>query len=122
MSPVAKGPSRVVKFSDLEFTPRFAFPQMCEVVEVAGIEDRSELSGGFARFKNAEIPWQVRYDEIILVLEGEFSVETPNGRMTAGPLDTIWLPNGTPVTYISENALVFYSLQPASWVSEASLA
>lgn len=118
MSPSENGSPRVVKFAELEFTPRFAFPQMCEVVEVAGLKDRSELSGGFARFKNAEIPWQVRYDELILVLEGEFSVDTPNGRITAGPRDTIWLPNGTPVTYVSENALVFYSIQPASWASE----
>lgn len=118
MSTDQKTPPRVARFDALTFEPRFAFPQMCEVVEVAGLADRSELSGGFARFTAAEIPWQVRYDELILVLEGEFSVETPSGRMTAGPKDTIWLPAGTPVTYIAENALVFYSLQPASWMNQ----
>ena len=121
MTPDQKSPPRVARFEDLEFSPRFAFPEMCKVVEVAGLADRSELSGGFARFTNAVIPWQVRYDELILVLEGEFSVETPAGRMTAGPKDTIWLPAGTPVTYSATNALVFYSLQPASWISAEPL-
>ena len=113
-----KAPPRVTRFDGLNFAPRFAFPQMCEVVEVAGLADRSELSGGFARFSAARIPWQLRYDELILVLEGEFTVETPEGRLSAGPRDTIWLPAGTKVTYIAENALVFYSLQPASWIGE----
>ncbi|QNQ64479.1 ethanolamine utilization protein EutQ (plasmid) [Brucella sp. 6810] len=93
---------------------------MAEVVEVAGATDRSELSGGFARFKEADIPWEVRYDELILVISGAFSVETPEGLLTAEPMDTIWLPAGTPVRYISRDALVFYGLQPASWIDEFS--
>ncbi|MFC0278720.1 ethanolamine utilization protein EutQ [Falsigemmobacter intermedius] len=117
MTSTEKTPPRVARFADLSFAPRFAYPEMCEVTEVAGLADRSELAGGFARFRAAEIPWQVRYDELILVLEGQFSVETPEGVLSAGPRDTIWLPAGTPVTYRAEDALVFYSLQPASWAS-----
>ena len=93
---------------------------MAEVVEVAGLADRSELSGGFARFRDADITWQVKYDELILVITGHFSVETPQGLLEAGPMDTVWLPAGTPVRYISTDALVFYSLQPASWINEFS--
>lgn len=113
----AKSPARVARFEALEFQPRFAFPEMAEVVEVAGLADRSELAGGFARFSDARIPWQVKYDELILVLSGEMAVETPQGRLEAAAMDTIWLPAGTEVTYISKDALVFYSLQPASWAS-----
>ncbi|WP_247879222.1 hypothetical protein [Brucella sp. 6810] len=115
-----KSPARVNRFADLGFHPRFAYPDMAEVVEVAGATDRSELSGGFARFKEADIPWEVRYDELILVISGAFSVETPEGLLTAEPMDTIWLPAGTPVRYISRDALVFYGLQPASWIDEFS--
>ena len=115
-------PPRVTRFAALDFKPRFAFPEMCSVVEVAGLADRSELSGGFARFTAAQIPWRVQYDELILVLDGTLHVETPAGRLTAGPQDTIWLPKGTEVTYIAEQALVFYSLQPASWANAEDLA
>lgn len=104
-----------MNFNDLVFNPRFAYPEMCEVAEVAGLKDFIELSGGFAKFKDAKIPWQVKYDEIILVLKGYFTVETSNRTLSAGPLGTIWLPKGTEVTYKAKNALVFYSLQPASW-------
>lgn len=113
-------PARVNRFEELSFAPRFAYPEMCSVVEVAGQKDLSEMAGGFARFTQAEIDWQVRYDELILVIEGIFSVRTPGGLLTAGPKDTIWLPKGTKVTYLSEDALVFYALQPASWASEGA--
>lgn len=120
MTETARAPARVNRFAELSFLPRFAYPDMAEVVEVAGLADRSELSGGFARFRDADIPWQVRYDELILVLSGSFAVETPDGLLEAGPMDTIWLPAGTAVRYRSSDALVFYSLQPASWASEVT--
>ncbi|PTM98934.1 ethanolamine utilization protein EutQ [Mycoplana dimorpha] len=120
MTDQAKAPARVNRFSALNFQPRFAYPEMADVVEVAGLADRSELAGGFARFRDADIPWQVKYDELILVISGEFSVETPAGLLEAAPMDTIWLPAGTPVRYRSKDALVFYSLQPASWAEGAA--
>lgn len=120
MTDTGKSPARMNRFAELDFQPRFAHPEMAEVVEVAGLADRSELSGGFARFKDADIPWQVKYDELILVISGTFAVETPEGLLEAGPMDTIWLPAETPVRYISRDALVFYSLQPASWINEQS--
>lgn len=120
MTNTGKSPARVNRFAELDFQPRFAHPDMAKVVEVAGLADRSELSGGFARFKDADIPWQVKYDELILVISGTFAVETPKGLLEAGPMDTIWLPAETPVRYISRDALVFYSLQPASWINEHS--
>lgn len=115
MTETRKSPARVTRFGQLEFQPRFAYPEMAEVVEVAGLADRSELSGGFARFKVADIPWQVRYDELILVISGTLAVETPDELLEAGPMDSIWLPAETPVRYISSEALVFYCLHPASW-------
>ena len=120
LTDAATAPARLNRFSDLQFQSRFAYPDMAKVVEVAGLADRSELAGGFARFTRADIPWQVKYDELILVIAGELTVETPDGRLSAGPQDTIWLPAGTPVRYISQDALVFYALQPASWVNEAA--
>lgn len=113
-----KSPPRVITFSQLKFEPRFAYPEMSEVVEVAGAGDRSLLAGGFARFKKATIPWELQYDELILVLEGHLTIETAEGSLTASPLDTIWLPAGTKLTYVSDNALVFYSIHPSNWATE----
>lgn len=115
MTHSAKSPARVSRFAGLGFQPRFAYPEMAEAAEVVGLADGSEMAGGFVRLNHADIPWQVRYDELILVLSGEVAVETPEGRLEAGPMDVIWLPKDTPVRYVSREALVFYSLQPANW-------
>jgi len=38
--------------------------------------------------------------------------------LEAGMFDTIWLPAGTELTYLAENALVFYSLYPSDWAQQ----
>lgn len=114
-----KSSPRVVTFSQLTFQPRFAFPEMAEVVEVAGERDRSQLAGGFVRFKNARIPWELRYDELILVLEGQLTIETAQTRLTASSRGSIWLPEGTKLTYVSDHALVFYSIHPSDWAKKS---
>jgi len=108
-------PARVTRFDDLEFTPRFDYGHMAKVTEVSGAGDGSLLGTGFGHFQQAEIPWTVKYDEVLLVLDGEVTVRTAQGDLTAGPRDCVWLPSGTELTYIAEDALVFYAIQPTNW-------
>ena len=112
-------PASVVPFGDLAFSPRFEYGHMAQVTEVIGAGDGSQLGTGFGRFINAEIPWTVKYEEVLLVLEGELTVRTAEGDLVAGPKDCIWLPNGTELTYIAENALVYYAIQPTNWAEGA---
>lgn len=111
-------PARVTAFADLEFGPRFEHGDMAQVVEVTGSGDGTVLGTGFARFTQAQIPWAVRYDEVILVLEGEVTIRTDAGDLKAGPRDCIWLPKDTALTYIAESALVFYTIHPANWAED----
>ncbi len=113
-------PARVVPFDSLSFQPRFDYGHMAEVTEVVGAGDGALLGTGFARFKEADIPWTVTYEEVILVLEGELTVRTAEGDLRAGPMQCIWLPNGTQLRYISQNALVFYAMQPTNWAEESA--
>ena len=106
---------RQIAFEDLEFAPRFEYGHMAQAVEVTGTSDLTELGTGFARMSDAEIPWTVKYDETILVIEGEITVETESGTFTAGPKDCIWLPKGTELVYRAKSALVFYAIHPANW-------
>ena len=115
MSGIPKSPPRVVKGNDLTFTPRFAYGDMAQVAQISGAEDGSKLGSGFVRMTNAKIPWTVGYDEIILVLEGELTISTDQGDLMAGPQDSIWLPTGTKLTYIAQNALLFYAIEPSDW-------
>lgn len=112
---MAPSQSRRIGFDALKFAPRFAHGEQAKVVEVTGTGDGTVLGTGFARFTKAEIPWTVKYDEVILVLEGSVTVRTPGGDLVAGPHDCIWLPKDTALTYIADSALVFYAIHPANW-------
>ena len=120
MTAAKLAPPRAIPFDALTFAPRFAYGEMASAVEVTGTGDGTKLGTGFARFTNAEIPWTVQYDEVVLVLEGQVTVKTPDGDIHAGPHDSIWLPKGTELTYVSASALVFYTIHPASWAEDAS--
>ncbi|MEM9145931.1 MAG: ethanolamine utilization protein EutQ [Pseudomonadota bacterium] len=113
MSEIAQ--PRRIAFDGLAFAPRFEHGDKASVAVATGPKDGSRLGTGFARFDGAAIPWTVRYDEVILVLEGRLVVETAAGTLEAGPRDCIWLPRGTELRYVSEDALVFYAIEPANW-------
>ena len=117
---MTKSPPRVVKREALEFTPRFEYGDQAEVASVCGADDGTKLAAGFVRLTNAEIPWTIKYDEVIHVLECSFTVRTGGEDLTAQTGDCLWLPAGTELTYVSESALLFYAIQPADWASEAS--
>lgn len=110
----SKAPRRV-PFGELAFARRFAYGEQAAIAEVTGPRDRTVLGTGFARFRAASIPWTVRYDEVLLVIEGSVTVRSAAGDLEAGPLDSIWLPAGTELRYESESALVFYALHPSNW-------
>ena len=62
----------------------------------------------------ARFPWTIKYDEVLLVVEGELTVHTAEGALKAGPKDTIFLPKGTALEYEAEDALIFYAIHPAN--------
>lgn len=67
--------------------------------------------------RQPRIPWTVQYDEVVLVLEGSFTVRTDDGVLNGSAMDSIWLPAGTKLTYKAEEALLFYAIHPANWAT-----
>lgn len=110
-----KSPAKVAKLDDLTFMPRFEYGHMAEAASVTSAEDGTRLGSGFVRMTDAEIPWTIKYDEVILVLEGELTVRAKEGDLTAGPMSSIWLPAGTELTYVAKAALVFFAIEPSNW-------
>lgn len=113
-----KSPARVVSLDAAKFTPRFQYGNMAEGAPVSGPEDGTKLGSGYVRLIQAEIPWTIKYDEVILVLEGELIVRAADAALKAGPRDCLWLPSGTALTYVAENALAFFAIEPADWAQE----
>ena len=112
---MAKTAPKAVAPKALSYTPRFEYGEMAEVAVVCGPEDGTQLGAGYVRMTCAEIPWTIKYDEVVLVVEGALTIRTAEGDLNAGPGESIWLPAGTELTYIAESALVFYAIHPANW-------
>lgn len=110
-----KAPARVERFDSLNFLPRFEYPEMAEVVEICGEKDGSHLGTGFARFNNAHIPWTIKYDEVLIVIEGMLTVHIEGTAHQLAARDSLWLPAGTQLVYESKNALVVYAIHPSNW-------
>lgn len=106
---------RLMRFSDQEFQPRFEYGDQAQAAVISSGDDLTELGTGFGRLTQARFPWTIKYDEVLLVVEGRLTVYTDDGAITAGPRDTIWLPKGTALEYEAESALIFYAIHPANW-------
>jgi ethanolamine utilization protein EutQ len=115
-----KSAPRLMKRADASFQPRFEYGDQAQAAHLCGTEDGSKLGAGLVRLTKAQIPWTIKYDEIILVLEGTFTVRTDTDVLTAGAFDSIWLPAGTALTYEAEEALLFYAIQPADWATQSN--
>ena len=106
-----------MNLDDAAFTPRFEYGDQAEVAQLCGADDGSKLGVGLVKLTSAEIPWTIKYDEFILVLEGVLTVTTEAGELTASAMQAIWLPAGTKLTYKSDNAYLLYAIHPADWAS-----
>ena len=111
-SPAVFGPD------NMEFTPRFAYGDQAQVAVVCGADGQTELGSGYVRLTDAKIPWTIKYDEVVLVIEGEITIRTGERDLVARAGQSIWLPAGTDLTYVAENALVFYAIHPANWAGD----
>ena len=115
-----KAQPRLIKFSDLVFLPRNEKPEMADLAEISGESDGTMLGTGFAKLKKARIEWTVKYDEVLLVLDGHVKVHTKQGVIEAHPKDCIWLPKDTPLIYEAESALIFYAIYPSNWATHSA--
>ena len=115
-----KAPLRVERFDELEFTPRFEYGDMAQVVEICGAKDGSELGIGFGRMTRAKIPWTIKYDEVLTVIEGMLRLHANGEVHELHVRDSIWLPAGTELIYETESALIHFAIHPSNWHDDRS--
>lgn len=112
---MTKPPAGVLAFNDLVFKPRFAYGDECTIAATVDEDFGGELGTGFARMAKAWIPWTLKYDEVITVIEGRLRVHAGGTVHELGPMDSIWLPNGTELIYEAEAALLHYAIHPVKF-------
>ena len=110
-----KSELRVERFHKLEFVPRFEYGDMAQVVEICGSRDGSELGVGFGKLSNANIPWTIKYDEVLTVIEGRLRLHANDEVHELQAKDSIWLPMGTELIYEAESALIHFAIHPSNW-------
>lgn len=106
---------------EMRFEPYGGPPGEARIARLVGPELSSSMGGGVATFDGCSIDWTVLYDELIVVLEGNFRLRLGERTIEAGPGDVIWLPEGTPLRYEGDGAKVFYALSPVDWKSRHAL-
>ena len=111
---MSRQPVTVMSFNDVQFVPRFAYGDRCAIGETAGRDMGGELGTGFARMKDAWIPWTITYDEVLTVIEGSLRLHANGEVHELGPLDSIWLPKGTALVYETPSALLHYAIHPVA--------
>lgn len=74
------------------------------------------LGAGFARFaKGSRVEWRVLYDEVVYVIEGVLNIRTGDKEIIGSSGCMVWLPKGTDVVYVGEDAVVAYAVYPVNW-------
>jgi ethanolamine utilization protein EutQ (cupin superfamily) len=78
----------------------------------------SPFAAGIVTFQDCRTDWHLWYDEILFCHRTErvFSVIVAERRYDLHAGDSVWLPAGTKLTYISEGrSWIFFAVAPANW-------
>ena len=76
----------------------------------------ANLAAGFMTFDRSELPWEMNYDEVNYVIEGDYVLTVDNQVFRARPGDVLYIPKGARVVFSSPGfAKVFYATYPANW-------
>lgn len=88
--------------------------QLKDVVTAA---DRSPMSAGFMAWSAADsFAWELTYDEVDYVLEGELHVTIDGRVVEAKAGDVVFIPKGSRIIFGTPTSVrLFYVTHPASW-------
>lgn len=103
------------KTADRQFEPYGNDPQRSSIARLVGPEVSKSMGAGIARFDECSIEWTVLYDELIVTLEGTFTLRVGDKVYECAPGDVLWVPQNTALRYEGTRATVFYALSPVDW-------
>jgi ethanolamine utilization protein EutQ len=109
------------KRNEMQFSTYGGPPGKAEISRLVGPDISTSMGVGLAKFDECSIEWTVLYDEMIVVLEGEFRLRLPDRLIVATPGDVIWIPENTPLRYEGKQAVVCYTLSPVDWRARHNL-
>ncbi|BFM03788.1 hypothetical protein Psyaliredsea_24350 [Psychrobacter alimentarius] len=112
---------RLIDSKNLEFNVRGDSPGMAYVARELTSDISPNMGIGFARWKGAEVEWQVLYDKVVFVIEGRFDLTANGQKYEVRPRQMLWIPEGTELIY-GGHALFGYVVHPGNWKETHGLA
>ena len=102
--------TKIFRKKDLDLEPVNGM----KTIGLVNVSFSDELGAGIGVFEDCSIPWHITYDEVIYILEGQFTLQVGDKIFEAGPGDVLWVPRNTDIVYIAqERVTFFYSVLPA---------
>ncbi len=78
------------------------------------------LGAGIMEMEKTTFPWHLTYDELDYVIEGQLTIISHSGSVTAGPGQAILIPKGSQIQFsVPERARFLYVTYPADWQEQA---
>lgn len=88
--------------------------------DVVTAADGAPVAAGVMSLREGSFPWELTYDEVQFVLEGELHLGTEHGTVVGLPGDVLYVPEGTKLTFGTPSwARFLYVTYPAEWGGEA---
>ena len=85
-----------------------------KTIGLVNVSFSEELGAGIGVFEDCSIPWHITYDEVIYILDGQFTLRVGDKVFEGGPGDVLWVPRNTRIVYeAQERVTFFYAVLPA---------
>ncbi len=84
--------------------------------DVVGADQGLPIATGVMSLREGSFPWDLDYDEVEYVIEGELHITTAEQRVVGRPGDVIAVPRGSSITFGTPSwAKFLYVTYPADW-------
>ena len=86
------------------------------VKDVTTSDDNKNLAAGFLVIKETEFDWELPYDEIDYIIEGELTIKVNGKEIVSRAGDVLLLPKGSKFTWSAKKySKSIYITYPANW-------
>lgn len=84
--------------------------------DLFSLSESPRLGCGVMEMEETAFAWNLNYDEIDYVIEGELTIVKDGRRLTAGPGELILIPKGSAIQFsVPKRARFLYVTYPADW-------
>ena len=83
------------------------------IARLVGAELSDTMGAGVVVYEKVTVDWNLTFDEVITLLEGEMQIHSAGATYDLLPGDMAWFPAHTPLSYeVRNRAVVSYAIYP----------